>query len=587
MHLHALISLAAILVSAAFASVSVAWHSDRRKTSGMTSIFVCTGSWALLDLLCFLETDPEAARFWIRWLDMPTLLLGPSLILLLAQILPRVSQRMRRLFPWSLGVAIVLGICSASLPGATGDVVALPDGGWQPGVGPFSLIIIPLGMVLPVVAIAHASRAELNRRFAKIDGTRIRAIGLAFAVCFVIVLATEIIMPLLDRPAPRLGALTVASLAGFMWLRILYVADGLAVTPEGMARSMLEKLHDGVALVELDGTILSSNIRLTEMSGRASSDLRGRSLSTLVDASVEFLRGGLEESESLLHTVFGTSVPVSLSSSIVYARNGDPTGVVVTLRDLREVDVLRRRLVTSGRLAAFGELAAGIAHEVNNPIAFIRSDLNLLTRRLKEVRARLGREAELGAGTVVATRAAERIEQALLGIERVAEVVGDVREFSHVGGVGQGGSDPKALVEGAMRLAALQRGADVELRHSEHEFCERIESGQEIKQVLLALLRVLVEGVEKGGSVEAHLENREKGLRITLFATPFVDPVDEMLSRFEGLADEDRFDPQVGFEMSIATELVEQLGGVFAIAVRGADGIEIILDLPLESGSLP
>jgi two-component system NtrC family sensor kinase len=261
-------------------------------------------------------------------------------------------------------------------------------------------------------------------------------------------------------------------------------------------------------------------------------------------------------------------------------------GVVVTLRDLREVDVLRRRLVTSGRLAAFGELAAGIAHEVNNPIAFIRSDLNLLSRRLQEIRESLAGTKGPGADRDVLARAADRIELALAGIERVAEVVGDVREFAHVGGAGQGGSDPRSLVEGALRLAALQRGDEVELRHSSRAFCERIESGQELKQVLLALLRVLIEGVEKGGAIDAALACEEGVLRITLVASSFAEPIGEILDRFETLGVEDTLELDAGFDLSIATELLAQLGGSFSVAARGADGIEIALALPLETGSL-
>jgi PAS domain S-box-containing protein len=370
-----------------------------------------------------------------------------------------------------------------------------------------------------------------------------------------------------------------------MWLRILHFGDNLAVTPQGMARTMLEELHDGVALVQLDGTILSSNIRLTEMTGLDRARLTGRSLSSLVDVSIEALREGLEETESVLRTVDGHSVPVSLSSSVAVGRDGLVTGVVVTLRDLREVDALRRRLVTSGRLAAFGELAAGIAHEVNNPIAYIRSDLNLLSRRLTELHEPLDPSSESGAETGVLDRAANRIEQALAGIERVAEVVGDVRDFAHVGGAGQGGSDPRALVEGAMRLAALQRGDDVELRHSSRELCEPIDSGQELKQVLLALLRVLVEGVEKGGVVEADLESEAGELKIHFVAAPLVEPARVILGRFERLGEEERFGPQVGFELSIATELIEQLGGELSVSANESDAIEMVLVLPLESGS--
>ena len=55
MHFYALIPVVAILVSAAFGAVAVAWNSDRRATAPMCAIFACTGVWAFLDLMTFLE----------------------------------------------------------------------------------------------------------------------------------------------------------------------------------------------------------------------------------------------------------------------------------------------------------------------------------------------------------------------------------------------------------------------------------------------------------------------------------------------------------------------------------------------------
>ena len=59
----------------------------------------------------------------------------------------------------------------------------------------------------------------------------------------------------------------------------------------------------------------------------------------------------------------------------------------------------------------------------------------------------------------ICDRGQGRVASALEGIERVAEIVRDVREFAHTGGEGQGGSDPGDVVESAMRLARLERAA--------------------------------------------------------------------------------------------------------------------------------
>ena len=68
--------------------------------------------------------------------------------------------------------------------------------------------------------------------------------------------------------------------------------------------------------------------------------------------------------------------PVFASANLPRWWSGHGTGA--QLRDLREVVTLRTRLLTSARLAAVGELAAGIAHEINNPLAYINANLRAL-----------------------------------------------------------------------------------------------------------------------------------------------------------------------------------------------------------------
>jgi len=221
---------------------------------------------------------------------------------------------------------------------------------------------------------------------------------------------------------------------------------------------------------------------------------------------------------------------------------------------------------------------------VNNPIAFIRSDFNLLLKRLEEIREHAsasGLESEMA----IFEGAGRRIEVALEGVERVAEVVGDVRGFAHVGGVGQGGVDPAVLVEGAMRLARLQRGDDVELRVRKNDCSEWIETGQELKQVLLSLILILVEGLEKGGSVEAALESSGDSLRITLAAARLLRDSNATIQQFEMLAAGELGTSHFEFGLAIATELIDQMGASFTFFETGPDALSIALDLPLDSSA--
>src|SRR4029434_10352351 len=101
-----------------------------------------------------------------------------------------------------------------------------------------------------------------------------------------------------------------------------------------------------------------------------------------------------DEVDCELRTAGRGRIAVAVSSERLRDRQGNDLGHVVVVRDLREVADLRHRLVTSARLAAVGELAAGIAHEINNPMAFVRANLSQLAAHWKTVRDELERAGQ-------------------------------------------------------------------------------------------------------------------------------------------------------------------------------------------------
>lgn len=585
MHLAVLIPVVAIMVSAAFGAVCIAWDSDRRATASMAAIFVCTGVWALLDLMTFLETDPERARVWIQWMHLPALLLGPSATWLLGHVFPQIGDRLHGLARIGFGLAVVLGVAAALTPSSIGEVYATSWGGWLGRYGTISLFMMPIGSILPVLSVFEVSRLENSVRSGRADARRASAMTFAVGVSLLAGFSSEYFLPLLEVAVPRLGAVSIACVSAVVWLVVLHDSDDLAMTPEGMARWMLAELHDGVALVRLDGSILASNIRFQEMTGRRGADLIGAPLVDWVEPSLEEICQGIEDRESSLQGIDGGFLPVSLSSSIARGRDREPIGAVVVFRDLREIDALRRRLLTSGRLAAIGELAAGIAHEVNNPIAFIRSDLNLLSQRLEEIKEDVSQRPRSENELSILNGVGGRIDVALEGVQRVAEVVDDVRGFAHVGGAGQGGSDPVALLEGAMRLARLQRGEEVALRVGNSVSSDWIDSGQELKQVLLALILVLVEGSETDGLVEGTVQSDRKHLQITLSADPLREEPTAMIARFESIAAGDLHASNSEFRIVVATQLINELGASVSFASSGPASISVELQVPLEAES--
>lgn len=95
-----------------------------------------------------------------------------------------------------------------------------------------------------------------------------------------------------------------------------------------------------------------------------------------------------------------------------------------TNKELRETQT---RLVQSAKMASLGELVAGIAHEINNPLAFIQAHQGTVERLLGQVEALLPAESE--AAPLVA-RGRDRAQSMTLGLARIQELVANLRRFS-------------------------------------------------------------------------------------------------------------------------------------------------------------
>lgn len=583
METYAFIPFAAVIVSAAFGAVSIAWDSDRRATRSMGPLFLCTGVWACIDLMTYVETDAADVLRWMRWSYVAPLMAGPCVLWVVAKMLPQSSDKLLGRARWGALICFPVGVASALAPGSFYAVVPTDFGGWMPVLGPVSIVLVPSGIVLPMYAAIEAKRTKARAGQVSEDGRLAWAFQIGIIASILLAIPTGYLLPLMEIPFPRLGALAVSISSVLVWMHVLYATDDLAMTPPGVSSGVLAKLRDGVALVGLDGAVLSTNQSFAEMVGLRGGALLGRPLSSLIDAPLDRVRMGIQDGKSVLRSVTGATVPVSLSSSIARDRSGCEIGVVIVFRDMREVDALRNQLLDRGRLAAIGELAAGIAHEVNNPLAFIRSDLNILAERVREIRECVGTREKADCEVHLFDRGERRVTEALEGIDRVTEVVGDVREFAHLGGAGQGGSDPKSVVDGAMRLARLQRGADVELRISAVECSDRIDSGQELKQVLVALFRVLVEASEKGGTIEADLRTGKHNFMIGVSAGPFVESASGLLERFEVLSGEAREDLHSEFDLGVSSELLARLGGGMTVEATGVNQIRVEVSVPLDA----
>ncbi len=190
-------------------------------------------------------------------------------------------------------------------------------------------------------------------------------------------------------------------------------------------------------------------------------------------------------------------------------RSGCDVGLVLVVRDLHEVVVLRDRLLLSGRLAAVGELAAGIAHEISNPLAFVRANLSLM----REHWSSLGEQLEKGGmkrdASELLAEGEEMLDGSLEGVDRAAAIVRDVRGLAHAGGRERQAADLNQLLEGVLRIAAPQLRGRATLEKEFGDVPPVWGTPQELQQVFLNLVLNALQALEEAGTIR--IATRKQG----------------------------------------------------------------------------
>jgi two-component system nitrogen regulation sensor histidine kinase GlnL len=152
---------------------------------------------------------------------------------------------------------------------------------------------------------------------------------------------------------------------------------------------LLSSLQDGVIVLDGEARVVSVNPAAEELTGLSRAQLAGRpvaeafpSPAPLASLAAKTLALGRNHADfdAVLVRADGVRVAVSVAASLLSDPSGESRGVVLVLRDLSRVHELEEQVRRSDRLAALGVLAAGVAHEVRNPLVGIRAAAQLLER---------------------------------------------------------------------------------------------------------------------------------------------------------------------------------------------------------------
>ncbi|HEX8700797.1 MAG TPA: PAS domain S-box protein [Myxococcaceae bacterium] len=217
---------------------------------------------------------------------------------------------------------------------------------------------------------------------------------------------------------------------------------------EASFRILLEGVPDAAA-IQRDGRIVYANMALvTTLGFDRPEQLIGHSLAHFIEDDIEAIPGPPPDPSGIKGMITGerrlvrrdgkTRVAELMSLPLLF--DGAPA-VVSIARDVTEQRQLQARLTLADRLASVGTLAAGIAHEINNPLAFVISNLSFLSEEMRRSQISLEGNTASGSSSLGGPRLRNRSELELVewqevlseayeGAERVRQIVRQLKTFS-------------------------------------------------------------------------------------------------------------------------------------------------------------
>ena len=581
MDLYLLLPLITCIGASAITSVILARDPSARRSWIAAAIVACAALWGLCDLMAQVLASQAIALQLARVSLLPILVLPPLALQLLLEDNDDLRRRYRALLILSWIAAAVMAPVGLFTPGLIAGVV-WTHFGWMNQFGPLLVLVaIPVGESL-LCGLLFFSTRDVTRDNSALKLSRVErgdgsALALAATLPLCLVPLTEVVAPLLEIAAPRLGALTVAIVAALLW--ILSVTFGEhAPPPSSLAREILDTLSDGVALINRDGRICAANATLAELASTSHDDLAGRLFEKRLGISLAELPDEGDELETTMRRDDGTTIAVSVARSNLRDSRGSRLGSVCVVRDFREVVRLRHQLVAAGRLAAVGELAAGVVHEVNNPIAFIQSNLHSLYRNDARIMEIVHRELAPNKAPAVLLDGHHLIGQSLQGIARVATIVKEVRGFSHMGSTGRQMNDFNAMIEDVVRVALpqLRNRATLVQNFADLPLVECV--GQDIRQVLLDLILNAVSSLDGTGTIRLTTHAARDTVTLVVEDEGRGYTPDQIERIFDPMAGRGAADS--GPDLCVAYQIVRQHGGEIHLSSVLGEGTRVSVQLP-------
>lgn len=369
----------------------------------------------------------------------------------------------------------------------------------------------------------------------------------------------------------------VLLLAGMAGIVLLFVAQSYRSARASLSRvrafsdTLVENMPMGVLTLDDQGRVSFINplareiLQLDggEVAGRPAAHTLPETLTRILPHTLE--NPGVAEKEIEYAARDGAVIPLAATAAVLKARDGKMLGHIMLLKDMSDLHALRKEVDRTQKLAALGSLAAGVAHEVRNPLSSIKGFATFFREKYEE-RAEDRRVADI------------MIQE----VDRLNRVVTQLLEFARPVEIKKRSLPAKAIIATALDLIRDRldtRGITARVEIEPPDSVLAVDPDR-FSQVLLNLCFNALDAMANGGTLE-----------VAVLDPPLRDTTEIRVSDTGGgIAAQDRgkiFDPYfttkstgTGLGLAIVSNIVEAHGGSIRVEDRMPEGTTVRILLP-------
>ncbi len=368
-------------------------------------------------------------------------------------------------------------------------------------------------------------------------------------------------------------------LIGFAGIFSLFMVQAYRSTRMSLSRikafsdNVVENMPIGLLAIDGEGKVASFNQTAESVLERPSEVVLGKSADEVLPNELWALRNRVTDGKRVLEQELdcplgeGRAIPLGVSLSKLEGDDGMVLGDLILFRDLTEVRALQKEIERSERLASLGRLAAGIAHEIRNPLSSIKGFATYFGERYKNV-----------------PEDRKTAEIMVQEVERLNRVITQLLEFARPMTVQKKPSPLGPVIQHSLKTIereALKSGVKIETKLPD-EIPQVPMDGDRINQVLLNLYLNAIEAMEEGGTLAVEVANEAGGLRISVSDTG------------KGIKGKDIshvFDPYfttkqsgTGLGLAIVHKIIESHEGEIKLDSEPGRGTRVTIILPVFDG---